>query len=231
MKNVVLSLLLVLASASVAQATAFTPCQSGTVASIFNTTCTVGNLVFAFGEPFPVDNNVDPTQITFTPLTDGFALGGLNEKTPTLFGPFLFLSLPVLLSSLDGEPTITGLTTSIVGGSFTGGASAFSFFEQCDATNPLHTVGAIAEQTATLAFNPASVSFPPVSSFQACGTGVGEQLFLTEGTGSFTSATYEVQQVVPEPATALLMIAGIGLIAMGGGFEVPGPSSSAESKE
>ena len=101
--------------ASMADADSSTPCTSGTVAQIYNTTCTINNLVFSFAPPFAVDSNVDPTKITFTPIADGFRLGGLNENTPILFPGTgeIFLFLPVVqISTLNGQPTIDDLTTS-----------------------------------------------------------------------------------------------------------------------
>jgi hypothetical protein len=203
-----------------AHADGILPCSSGTVAQVFNTTCAIGNLGFVFGQPFVVDSNVDPTQIAFTPIADGFKLGGLNQNTPTLFpGPGeFFLLLPVVqISTLNGQPTIDGLTTSIVGGTFSPNSQAFSFLEQC---LPGGLVTAGAEQTAFGGINGAA-TFPAVSSTVSCGTdnGATEILFAgpnasgeNQGPGSFAFTTYQVSQVA-EPGTMTLVLIGIAFVA------------------
>lgn len=111
-------LLLLLALAVLLQGAAFAdslpPCQPGTLTSIANTSCSIGDINFTFGSPDPT-----PSPVTFTPdLTNaGFVLTGPVTITNTsIFDRLLGdVNLPFVADTSNGQPLILGFVSSVSG--------------------------------------------------------------------------------------------------------------------
>lgn len=195
------------------------PCVTGTAASIENTSCEIGDKLFAFGSAFgfvnesddddaPVGDTFSNDTITFTPnaadpFAPGFTLSGAITQASTSttvrieagFGIF-----PLEVTTLDGLSTIIGLNASVTGSTVVppgGNASMLAVF----ATSTISAgPGTVAGLVPCLGSGPNCTDtafFPsPVADTGLDGTGHLELLISVGGgaTGTILSASFFVLQ-------------------------------------
>jgi hypothetical protein len=194
MNKLFLLIVLVASLPGGALADSLSPCQSGTLTSIANTSCTIGDLLFSFGTP-----DATPAPVTFTPdLTNaGFVLTGPVTFTNTSLLDRLLgdVNLPFVAQSLNGQPLILGFISSVSGSPF----------------NPVNEGGLCNTNVAQFqcALNGLNGEFAaPLSaaSGQFHAFIIGPEHALLSDT--FTSGSFQVLET-PEPSSLLLVAAGI----------------------
>lgn len=217
------------------------PCAPTNVASLLETTCTIGDKTFQFTEATASRNNTVSTTVgsfnfapdASNPLAPSFTIspgqGGLTLG-PSQFAAY---SLFFTVSTTSGDPTLLGLDVS-VRGSVTGGTplpgtagggtvvdaahestsntlTPPAFPEAC-----IQSGGGFSGCVPTSGSGSASAVATFVGGPISSETGIADwELFTdTTGTAIFTSATYSFDQVtVAEPATLTLF--GLALAGMG----------------
>jgi hypothetical protein len=196
------------------------PCEFGTAATIENTSCSVGNVLFTLGSASTFDYsgllNLSLSDFTMTPnasnpLSPGFTLSGSVTEASTGIEGGGGLQWSVQLQTLSGQPLIAGVTAT-VRGSAPDGFSLVAIFEQCDAASSSNCA------FAQPGFNPEGCLGPsctvssnfstPVSATDTAPTDdlMYEAIspFSASGTpATVTSASFGIRELtsVPEPST------------------------------
>jgi hypothetical protein len=134
MKKLLLLLALAMFLENPAFADAVSPCQPGTLTTIANVTCSIGDKIFAFGSP---EFSTTASVINFVPdaATTGFVLSGdVHIENISPFGPAVeTFSIPFAVSTVNGQAQIVGITSS-VSGSTTGAGVLAPTFILCSTT-------------------------------------------------------------------------------------------------
>jgi PEP-CTERM motif len=203
-------------------------CSSGTVASIANTTCTIGDKTLMFGNAAITGVNTGGytlADFTFIPdATDPDAPA--FQLVGTINGAVNGTTLSLQLDASAGAPLITGLTSSFVGDTpdpvtFAG---AYTIFQGCDPTLTdcananagFATFGCpVTSSTCSDSFTTALSAFVnPYSLGGGFNVGYGAQ--SGTGAGSVSSATFIIHEsptsAVPEPSSVGLL--GLSLIGV-----------------
>ncbi len=197
-------------------------CATGSVEATQNSSCTIGDLLFTFGNAQIRDDSglshVTLASLTFTPLTDGtgFTVSGLFTETN---GEGELDWFGIDASTLNGQPTIVGVTASIraVATPGSGYAKAFAEFGVGDPNDPNNyayaqpgnSTGCENRLTCTGSFaSPVSVA-----------AGGGGDVLLggdayNGGSVTSRSTTFIVNEAapVPEPAKAMLLLFGSAIV-------------------
>jgi hypothetical protein len=203
-------------------------CVVGPVSSLANTACSIGNLLFTFGNAAIQNGDsiagLSTSNIILTPdaADNGFVLSGAITGANGLGGRD-GLDLAVRFSTLDGQPWATGVTTGFTGSS-TADSTAFTQFFQFDTIKAGNSadpqpgigdastscgIGSGASGTFTCA---QAFSLGPVSA-TAPNSGLTYGIVDGSGTATISSAEFFVNGTapadVPEPSSL-----GLGLVGL-----------------
>ena len=215
-----------------------TVCVQGTVTSIANTSCTIGGLLYTFGNA-AIENPDDLPDLTtdsilFTPdpAENGFVLSGVISGIDGTGGRD-GLDLGAAYSTVDGSAWTTGITTGFTGATAggNGNGTAFTQFFQYDANNPsnfLITDPGLANDGTSCNIGAGSTgtfsctrTYPDgmVSGTTAL-SGLTYGIIDDVGTSTISSADFfvtgtEPPSTVPEPGMGTLAVAGLGLMVVG----------------
>lgn len=222
----ILPLFIVLATASVTLADSVA-CQPGTVATLANTSCSIGDKEFIFGTASIRDDSgsgLTTADITFTPDASnpngpGFILSGFITATSstTVEDELDWLNIQIL--TLSGQPLIRDLSATVDGNAQPGGSTVFAEFNACEtgsSTNCVFAEPGIKGGVCTTGpctdhgdFSP-SLAMTDTNSFVAYGIAVGNgnptATATARGASFFVS---EAPSAVPEPSSIILLATGL----------------------
>ncbi len=213
-------------------------CVSSSVTAVANTSCSIGGILYTFGNA-AIQNpdgitDLSTDNILFIPdvARSGFVLSGTISGTNGTGGRD-GLDLAVRYSTLDGEGWTTGITTGFTGSTSggNGNSTAFTQFFQYDAANSdnfLVSDPGLADDATSCGIAAGSSGtfsctrdYPAgmVSSTTAL-SGLTYGIVDDSGTSTISSADFfvtgtEPPSNVPEPSGKILVAAGVGLMAVG----------------
>jgi hypothetical protein len=209
-------------------------CASGAVSTLAGTTCSIGNLDYTFGaasirnDGGIVGLTTASIFLTVNPVNNGFTLSGIISETNATGTHEDELDWSDTFSTIDTQSSITGVTAGVTGTIAGAGLTAFVEDNQVAANNGSNTaisqpglgngascgVGFGVSGNCTKLFNVAAVSATGSN-----GTNIIYGIIaVSGGSASITSAEYFVTGVpagsagTPEPATAGLLMLGLGLM-------------------
>jgi hypothetical protein len=235
----VLSFLLALVASPAAFGDSLAPCEAGNLATIANTSCTIGDIIYNFGTPEFPQAQLNPSAVTFSPILSApdnpftninltiFGPFSLTDSGPGTGVPILAVNLPVTIATVDGQRTIIGAAAS-AGVLFSVGTNAdfiglTAEFLLCDSND--NCITPFFDKSTTATMNDTFDTFPistqflsdPVSSLLGGNSEASLSLIVAKGTASVTELDAEFGVLrspapvspIPEPSSLMLITTGL----------------------
>jgi PEP-CTERM motif-containing protein len=213
--KVSLGAILCLGLAGLARGGSIAPCPTGTLAGVDGgTPCSIGDKQFTFSN-FQSQGGFSDTAVMFTPdaASDGFTLTDVLSAGCQFCTEQLDVQVDVAISTLSGQPTISGLSATTDGGGI-GLVKVFAKFNECGSSNDCvfadpGLANSFNFDQGNFKTNYSSVSGSP----SVPNSGLAAYGIQINGGGNafIQSASFSVDQVttVPEPASLLLVASGL----------------------
>jgi hypothetical protein len=192
LRALLIFLFLCLLASPLAFGDSVTPCQTGLLTSVENTSCNIGNLVFTFGSAtgFAAETIFAPSS-----ATTGFTITGATTIGGGSFNATL-LSLQLSIATMSGNTTIFGLDSALTGTIAGGGGFILGDFFGCPSNQTLGSP---------------CILPVPVASLQGA---PGVDIVIRSSPGgptTFRSGIFQISQV-PELPGAVLFVTGVIMI-------------------